>query len=523
LLYPRSALGLELPRLKVMLVEDNRGDARLIRAMLDEVNHLAVDLVQVDTLRDGLARLEQGDIDVMLLDLGLPDSNGIESFLRVHAAAPMLPVVVLSGDIDTEVALRTVREGAQDYLVKGHVDPEGLARSLRYAIEHKRIAEQQHFLAGASEVLAGTLEYEETVGHVPRLAVPFLATACVLELEGEDRSRPRLLVHDVDVERGHRLREACEALQAVSGARPADFGHDLGFASHLSNGVTARGRLLGTITVLRTVERPPFGPEDVGLLAELAQRSAVAIENARLHRELQVALQLRDEVLATACHDLRSPLSGVSMQVQWLQRVLERQGPDMHERVDQGLEEIDAAVERGLGLVQELLDVAALQAGRELRLTRRRTDLNQLADDVLAQHRLRTTSHQLRLESSPEPLVGCWDPERLARVLDNLLSNAIKYSLEPGVIVIDLDQETEPDGFWAVLRVRDRGIGIPSADLRHVFDRFYRGSNVPKEVRGAGIGLWGVRQIVEQHGGTISVESQEGQGSTFEVRLPLRT
>ena len=127
--------------------------------------------------------------------------------------------------------------------------------------------------------------------------------------------------------------------------------------------------------------------------------------------------------------------------------------------------------------------------------------------------------HRIRVESDLLSLVGTWDQFRLERVLDNLIGNAVKYSPRGGEIVLGI----AGDGDRAVLTVRDQGIGIPEADLPRVFERFHRGANVARRTRGSGIGLSGARQIVEQHGGTITVESQERLGSAFTVRLPLRT
>jgi signal transduction histidine kinase len=110
---------------------------------------------------------------------------------------------------------------------------------------------------------------------------------------------------------------------------------------------------------------------------------------------------------------------------------------------------------------------------------------------------------------------------RLDRVLDNLLSNAIKFSPNGGGITVAVAHEDVVGGPWAVVAVRDQGLGIPAADLPRVFERFRRARNVEGRIGGTGIGLASVRQIVEQHGGAITVESVEGAGSTFTVRLPL--
>src|SRR5262249_14012287 len=122
----------------------------------------------------------------------------------------------------------------------------------------------------------------------------------------------------------------------------------------------------------------------------------------------------------------------------------------------------------------------------------------------------------------PARLIGSWDAVRLERVLTNLVGNAIKYSPDGGPVAIELASEVDEQARgWAVIRVRDQGVGIPALDRPHVFERFRRGANVERHIAGTGIGLFGSRQIVEQHGGTISVESEEGVGSTFTVRLPL--
>ncbi len=123
---------------RVLLVEDNRGDARLVREMLAEVPGLAFDLECTDRLSAALARLAQGGVDVVLLDLSLPDSRGLDTFLRVHALAPKTPTVLLSGLDDEALAVRAVQKGAEDYLVKGHMDANVLVRSIRYAIERTR-------------------------------------------------------------------------------------------------------------------------------------------------------------------------------------------------------------------------------------------------------------------------------------------------------------------------------------------------------------------------------------------------
>src|SRR5436190_14350322 len=132
----------EHPSIKVLLIEDNPLDVRLIGIMLRDSAPGLLQLEQVDRLETGLRRLAQGGIDVVLVDLSLPDSHGLETFSRVHAQAPNVPIIVLSGLADEIVAVNAVHEGAQDYLVKGQVSGPLLVRAMRYAIERKRTSEQ---------------------------------------------------------------------------------------------------------------------------------------------------------------------------------------------------------------------------------------------------------------------------------------------------------------------------------------------------------------------------------------------
>ncbi len=141
---------METKPIKVLLIEDNLGDARLMQEILSEEKDAEFELIRVDRLAAGLDVLAVGGVDIVLLDLTLPDSTGLETFLRTHTIAPHVPIIVLSGLNDEDMAVRAVREGAQDYLVKGQVDTKWLVRAMQYAIERKRAGEdlriQQEFL-----------------------------------------------------------------------------------------------------------------------------------------------------------------------------------------------------------------------------------------------------------------------------------------------------------------------------------------------------------------------------------------
>jgi signal transduction histidine kinase len=162
-----------------------------------------------------------------------------------------------------------------------------------------------------------------------------------------------------------------------------------------------------------------------------------------------------------------------------------------------------------------------LQLARPLELDREPTDLVELAGRVVALHEGVSERHRVELETTEPALVGRWDAARIERVLQNLLSNAIKYSPGGGHVWVRLWREPGTACDWAVVAVQDEGVGIPAADLPHLFERFHRASNVRDQIAGTGIGLATARHVVEQHGGAILVESEEHRGSTFTIRLPV--
>ena len=248
-----------------------------------------------------------------------------------------------------------------------------------------------------------------------------------------------------------------------------------------------------------------------------------AEESERLYREAQEAINLRDELLAVVSHDLKNPLTTVMGFAQLLQYSMNRIDLPEKERVMDSISHIHTTATRMSRLIDELLDIAHIQMGKPLNLDESEIDLVRLSRQAVTAYSQTSRRHQFVFESSQSELIGRWDGARLERVLGNLLSNAIKYSPEGGMITVAVAREETGDEAWAVVSVADQGIGIPASDLPHVFDRFHRGKNVARQIKGSGIGLASARHIIEQHRGSISVSSQEGVGSIFTIRLPLKS
>ena len=407
------------------------------------------------------------------------------------------------------------------------------------------------FVAEASQELASSLDYEVTLAKVARLTVAVLGDWCTVQIVQDDGTIRRVAVAHADPSKEELVRSllgrhepepdsdhpvprvlrtgqpevrndvpAAFVAAAVPDPEHREVTSALRVGAYICVPLAARGRIIGAISVISADPNRRYTPADLSLAEALAARAALAVDNARLHREVQEAVRTRDEFLTAASHDLKNPLTLVKATSQMLQRRILPTGVNDPERVVAGLQSIEAAATRMTRLIEALLDVARLQMGEPLELERRPTDLAGLVRQAATEVQQATERHEIRVDGDAM-VVGSWDPIRLERVVSNLLDNAVKYSPNGGAITVAVTRDGNSGSPAAVLTVRDSGIGIPPDDLPHVFERFHRGGNVVGRIKGTGLGLAGARQIVEQHGGTIAVASQPGEGTTFTVRLPL--
>jgi signal transduction histidine kinase len=234
---------------------------------------------------------------------------------------------------------------------------------------------------------------------------------------------------------------------------------------------------------------------------------------------LRAAVREREAFLASISHDLNTPLTVIKGHAQILRGRALRSASLEAEKVVRAVASIDSSAVQMEAMIDELIELARMEMGQEPDLERRPLDLVALTRRLVDARERTTDRHRIRFEPREPSLVGDLDGPRLERVIGNLLENAVKFSPAGGEIVVSVGRGE--GGAFAVLTVRDQGLGIPADDLPRVFERFYRASNVDGLIDGSGLGLAGVRYIVEAHGGSIEVESRQGSGSAFTVRLPL--
>ena len=275
-----------------------------------------------------------------------------------------------------------------------------------------------------------------------------------------------------------------------------------------------RDHATGAIALAVGSGRSPYGPEEVGLARDLAGRAAIAIDNARLYRDVQENDRRKNEFLAMLAHELRNPLAPIRNAVEIL-RMLDIPDPNLHWANDI----ITRQVEQLVRLVDDLLDISRITGGK-IQLRKEAVDVAVAVARAVETSRplIDARRHELSVSLPTAPVHVAADLVRLSQVLSNLLNNAAKYTEEGGRIRLEVARESDE----VVFRVQDNGIGISPDMVPCIFDLFIQvDRSIDRSQGGLGVGLTLVRQLVEMHGGSVQAFSEgPNRGSEFVVRLP---
>lgn len=407
--------------------------------------------------------------------------------------------------------------------------------------ERRRRAERQAFIAEAFALLGTSLDVEETLRTIARVAVPRMADWCAVDMLDENGRIARLAVEHVDPARvalAHELAERYPVdpdapagmplvlrtgrsvwtreipddllVRACVDEEQLRLARALGLRSYIVAPMTARGRTIGAISFVLAESERRYDEADLAVAEDLAARAAIAVDNARLFEAARRAAAQREELLAVVSHDLRNPLSTVVMAASLITSASsDPRARDQAERIRRSAEQMTR-------LINDLLDCAAIEA-RGLTVTPAPVaapSLFEAALELLAPVAARC-GVALAIDPAPIGAPLLCDRDRVLQILSNLVGNAARFTPDGGRITIG----ARPDGDRrARLFVRDTGAGIAPNEIDQLFERYVRGRDARA---GTGLGLYIVKGIVEAHGGRAWIESELGVGTTVWFTLPL--
>ncbi|HEY3413252.1 MAG TPA: ATP-binding protein [Armatimonadota bacterium] len=424
---------------------------------------------------------------------------------------------------------------------------ESVLAIVRDISDQHRAKEIEAFLARAGERLSATLDYEGTLETVTDLAVPLIADICAVDLIDADGIVRRVAEHGIDPEAAARARELAgeapfdaeaeinvpltvrtgetllvsdvndEWLESVSAGRRLTLVlKTLGIRSLLTTPLSARGKLIGSMTFAMTTSGRRLSQVDVVLAEVFSNRCGQAIDNASLFRQVEQLNRHKDEFIAMLGHELRNPLAAISNAVSAVQ--------SRYTLADGPFRDTQAEIMRQIGLmarlVDDLLDATRITHG-QIHLRRERMDAGEAVllavSSLEGQAAAKGQRVDLDIPESGLPISA--DPVRIQQICTNLLQNAIRYTPPGGRIRVVADRT----GNSITLRFADDGQGMDADLVPHVFDLLVQGTpNLDRKEAGLGIGLTLVKRLVEMHGGSVEAHSDgPGKGSVFVVSLPV--
>ncbi len=414
---------------------------------------------------------------------------------------------------------------------------------LRDVTEQKKNEQTQRFLANASDVLARSLDFEEILAGLARIALPHLADWCVIDVLDEHGRMVRLQAAHRDPELdpvAQRLKSyppeparphpsltvletgEPELIEHVSDSflrgiaaneEHLDLLRRLGTTSILVVPLIARDHTLGAVKLVSSDAAHPFRPDDELLAVELSRRAALAVDNARLYQAARDAVAARDEVLSVVSHDLGNPLSAIRVAARVMDRLLDNQQVDPAREQLAAIREAAGQMER---LIRDLLEVRRIESGR-LRLVCRPEEVTELLERATRSQQGLAGEGDVTLEQSLEdglPETIRVDADRVHQIFVNFIGNALKFTPAGGTVTVGAEPSEAGVRFW----VRDTGPGLSDDEIDHIFDRFWQAQQ--QGSHGMGLGLSIARGLTEAHGGSVRVESDQGRGSTFYFDLP---
>lgn len=485
-------------RSKVLMIEDDVSYARLIEILLSESSLLSCEVVKRHTLQDGLEAMEAEEFSAVLLDLTLPDSTGFETLETMLHRFSNHNIIVLTGRVDKELGIKAVKAGAQDFMVKGEFDGDQLAKALRYSIERKNVMSRLE-----------DAQRRARIGH----------WECDPSRRYFYASKETYRLFDLDPAKVH---FTCEDLQSP----------DSPFAPlmEIEQQTRSKGVAKKDITITSNEGQKKYlslqcqaekvGADQFvfsGIIQDITERKQ-SEELKKAHDLAQQTAKIREQVLASVSHEMRTPMNAiVGMTNLLLSSSLNEEQLNFVNSIKQSSDVL-------LGIINDILQISALQ-NELIVFKNKQFSLQELTEQLKAVMRPKLGEKELifRIYLAPDiPDLLHGDQIRLSQILFNLMGNAIKFT-DQGSIELHVSKAQETDEYYLLqFDLKDSGIGIPTDKIDSIFETFTRISSKDRITEGTGLGLSIAKKLVEQQGGRIWAESEEGEGSVFSFELKFQ-
>jgi signal transduction histidine kinase/DNA-binding response OmpR family regulator len=533
----------------IMVIDDEETICNLCKKVLEEDNYT------VDTFTDGKLAIEkfnEKNYDIVLTDLALKDTTGMEILKRVKQLSPKTDVIIMTGFVDIDSAVELMKTGAYDYIPKPF-EIDNLKLRIRKCIENRALISELHDLKEIvslyeiSQAMSSSMELKQLLNLIIKLACQTLnADSGSLMLIDERTNELKIeaayglsqdIVNNVRIKIGENISgwvaEKGEPLLLIDGLENDPRFKHLKTRSEIKSSMIValklktKQKVIGVITLNITKSKKYFTESDLKLFTLFANNASFAIQDAQVCEKLREVDRLKTEFISNTSHELKTPLMAIQSSFELLNEII-------GDKIDTKSKELIGICNRNIirmtRLINDLLDFSRIESGT-LKINKSYFSIQKLINETVSELRHKSEPKKLVLEyKNPDidiPDVFA-DYDRIKQVLINLIDNAIKFTPERGEIIIEskiISDKFDNQSKYILISVSDTGIGISKENIEKIFDKFYQvNGSLTRETDGLGLGLSISKNIVELHGGKIWVESSQTEperGSKFFFILPL--
>ncbi len=496
----------------ILIIDDNPGDQMILEANLEDT-HLPISrITMASTIEEGINCLKKENFSLVFLDFFLPDSNGLESYTAISKINSKIPVIILSGLSDTELSLKAITLGAQDFLIKGLYDSNSLEKAVQYSIERKKnielLKENNERYDAISKATKDIIwEWDlvtnkvKWIGEGLKKYIPLNFDTSLLDFDFVSN-------HLHPDEKINVLDQLQNTIHSGENAWESDYKflrNDGEYDYVNSRGYVIRNEAGEAIRM-------------IGSMQDITARKKAEIETQKARIEAEEARKTQEQFLANMSHEIRTPMNGVIGMIELLAAT------ELNDDQQDYVATIQESADNLMVIINDILDLTKIVAGK-ISIERIDYNFSHLIATIIKAHKCKADKKGILLNTNIDqqmyPVLS-GDPVKLSQILNNLIGNAIKFTENGEVNVAIRLQKNQEQHDTLRFSISDTGIGIAEENAASVFERFTQVSGDSKrKYGGTGLGLTITKQLIELQGGTIQVKSKQDEGSVFTFYLPV--